>query len=620
MTNIYRLYSTSYRIFGRSVREKDLGALSLNLKKAEISLPADIYLSSSRLIASMLALIGGIIGVFAGYVFISSGFEINPELMVLLTGSIGAILFYVLTERACIGYPIFKANTRRISIDRSLLHGINYLYAMAKGGMSLLDSFKSLKRHEEVYGEFAREIGHIVRDVEYFGVDLKTALLKASENTPSEKFRDLIGGLISVMNTGGSIENYLTVKSDQYQDLAEDDNEFFLDKLAMLAETYVTLFVAAPLFLITIILVLGMLKSGTILILSAIVYIIIPVGTLLFIILLNLITTKTDDKMPSFQRIQNLNVFDDIKVVGKGNEGIVDAFKKHKQIEKLKFFLHSPFGFFIEKPSRCFYITIPISLIYLMTQLYPAWQIPAHLDRSIFFCILILLIPYSISFEIRAKRIRKIEDTVPEFLRQLKSVNETGLNLIECIRVIIQSNLGVLTREIKRVSRSIEWGNTLEDAFHRLEKRVRTGALSRAVTLLVDADRATGNLKDVLKVAASNAEITQKLNKRRRDAMSIYLMIVYITFAVFLFTIYIITTKFLGGMPMVSMEGAEKFLSSDFNLGLYESVLFHGSLIQGFFSGIVGGQMASTDIHSGIKHAIVMMVGAFLVFEFLIWR
>ncbi|HDM35729.1 MAG TPA: hypothetical protein ENG09_00550 [Candidatus Syntrophoarchaeum butanivorans] len=619
MESFYRLCSISYRIFGRGVNRNDLSGLSLSLKRARINIPADLYLSLSRLAGALFALFGAILGVLLIYALIPASGDIFLILLTVLSGSVTATLFYLLTVRAFMAYPVFRANTRRILIDKGLLHAINYLYAMSKGGMSLIDAFNSLKKHEAVYGESAKEIGYIARDVEYFGLDLRSALMRGSKNTPSEKMRDFLEGLISVMNTGGSLEDYFSLKSRQYQDLAEGENSTFLEVLSVLAETYVTLFVAAPLFLITIIIVLGMLKSGTLLILSAVVYIIIPLGTSLFILLLDTITTRTDEEAPSFVRIKRLNVFDNVRLVERESEGIIPALKRYEQIERIKFFLHSPFRFFIEKPSRCFYVTLPLASAYLLSILQPAWEIPDGFDRNLFYTALILLIPYSILFEIRAKRIREIDGVVPEFLRRLKTLNETGLNLVECIRVIIRSNLGVLTSELLRVARSIEWGSTLEDAFHKLEVRVKTGALSRTITLLVDADRATGNLRDVLAVAASNAEIAQRLMERRRAAMSIYLLIVYITFAVFLFTIYILTTKFLGTMPEIPIKGAERFLSSDYNLKAYERVLFHGSLLQGFFSGIVGGQMSSGNPYSGIKHAVVMMIAAFLVFELVIW-
>ncbi|MDY6865384.1 MAG: type II secretion system F family protein [Halobacteriota archaeon] len=613
------IYSASYKIFGRSVRGHDLSELSLKLRRARIFLPADLYLSIIRMISSVVATFGGVVGVLAAYFYLTFPTNDSTILLTTLIGFACSIIFYILTMRACMAYPIFRADTRRMLIDRNLIHVVNYLYAMNKGGMSLINASKSLKKNEQVYGECAREIGFIVRDIEYFGLDMKSALEKSSRNTPSEKFKDMIEGFSSVLNTGGSIEDYLSLKYHQYQDLADNDNNAFLELLSIFAEAYVTLFVAGPLFLIVIIIVLGMLKSGTLMALSSIVYILIPVGASAFILLLDMITIRTDEEEPSFSKVNYLNVFESVEVVDDGSEGISSALKRYERIDRIKFLLHSPFRFFIEKPSRSVYITSIISMIYLFITVISTEEGLEYLDYSLFYVALLMIIPYSIFFELRAKRVRDIDKTVPEFLRRLKSINETGVDLIDCIRILIDSNLGVLTSELVTVIRLVEWGSTLKDAFRKLEIRVKTGALSRAITLLVEADRATGNLRDVLSIAASNAEATQRFKERREAAMSIYLIIVYITFAVFLFTIFILTTRFLGGLPKIPIEGAEEFLASDFDVRLYERVLFHGALLQGLFSGIVGGQMSSGNPYSGLKHAAVMMVGAFLVFEFMIW-
>jgi len=108
-----RLFSASYRIFGRGAQKKDPGRLPLNLRKGKIPLPAAIYLSTSKLIASAYAILGGFIGVLAGYTLIPYP-DLEGFIIILFAGSIGAILFYLLTMRTCMAYPIFRANARKM--------------------------------------------------------------------------------------------------------------------------------------------------------------------------------------------------------------------------------------------------------------------------------------------------------------------------------------------------------------------------------------------------------------------------------------------------------------------------------------------------------------------------
>ncbi|MCL7411497.1 MAG: type II secretion system F family protein, partial [Methanosarcinaceae archaeon] len=72
------------------------------------------------------------------------------------------------------------------------------LYALSRGGMNMLEIFRSISMHVHIYGAAAEEFSYIVRDMEYLNCDLLTALKNASNRTPSEKFKDFIDGLIYI--------------------------------------------------------------------------------------------------------------------------------------------------------------------------------------------------------------------------------------------------------------------------------------------------------------------------------------------------------------------------------------------------------------------------------------
>jgi len=68
--------------------------------------------------------------------------------------------------------------------------------------MNVIEILRSISKCTDTYGETAREIDVILRDMDYFGVDLKTALHNICEATPSEKFRDLMYNLLTVIDSG----------------------------------------------------------------------------------------------------------------------------------------------------------------------------------------------------------------------------------------------------------------------------------------------------------------------------------------------------------------------------------------------------------------------------------
>ncbi|MEZ5333881.1 MAG: hypothetical protein R2741_00850 [Methanolobus sp.] len=52
----------------------------------------------------------------------------------------------------------------------------------------------------------------------------------------------------------------------------------------------------------------------------------------------------------------------------------------------------------------------------------------------------------------------------------------------------------------------------------------------------------------------------------------------------------------------------------DFDLENYILMFFHGAMIQGFCSGLVAGKMGSGSVRAGLKHSVMMMSIAYLLF------
>ena len=146
--------------------------------------------------------------------------------------------------------------SRSISPCITLLH---ICTPCARGGAQLMTIFRSLSDRANIYGEVALEFRQIVRDAEFFGYDVVSAIRHLSETTPSEKLKDFLEDLLSVIESGGDMAEFLSMRVRLYQEEARFEQRQFLTVLSLVAESYVTLFVAGPLFLIIIMVVMGMM-------------------------------------------------------------------------------------------------------------------------------------------------------------------------------------------------------------------------------------------------------------------------------------------------------------------------------------------------------------------------
>jgi flagellar protein FlaJ len=153
----------------------------------------------------------------------------------------------------------------------------------------------------------------------------------------------------------------------------------------------------------------------------------------------------------------------------------------------------------------------------------------------------------------------------------------------------------------------------------KFERRVNTIAISRIVTLITKASESTGNIKETLRVAADDASLAEKLRNQKFTTLFSYLIVIYISFAVFLLVLYVFATMFLPHIPASSSSYSGSGMRTiSANIKEYTRLFMHASVIQGFFSGIIAGQMMGESIYDGLKHSMIMVAIAYVFFVFLV--
>jgi flagellar protein FlaJ len=110
--------------------------------------------------------------------------------------------------------------------------------------------------------------------------------------------------------------------------------------------------------------------------------------------------------------------------------------------------------------------------------------------------------------------------------------------------------------------------------------------------------------------------------------MLIDVVIIFISFVVFIYCVYTLTSSFIpvmataasastgGGGSTAAKQGAT-FIKS-FNPDDYVRLFFHAALIQGLCAGMLAGQMGEGNWMSGLKYALIMVGIAYLLFTLLI--
>ncbi|PKL65908.1 MAG: secretion system protein [Methanomicrobiales archaeon HGW-Methanomicrobiales-3] len=524
--------------------------------------------------------------------------------------------------------PGINKGSRSIKINLTLHNAVAYMYAMRRGGAQLMTIFRSLSDRANIYGEVALEFRQIVRDADFFGYDVVSAIRHLAETTPSEKLKNFLEDLLSVIESGGDMADFLGTRVRMYQEEARFEQRQFLNVLSIVAESYVTMFVAGPLFLIIIMVVMGMMGGSAVLQLALVTYAIMPIGSLVFILLIDLISIKAE-RTERYVRTKWLHTYSDVRISRKeGEQPLFEQLKKYDRLRAIVHYLKHPLESFVSNVNHTLYITVPVAILYILMVLV---RVPQYQDLEIYIGVvddhiviglLIVMIPYAIFYEIWSRKVLGIQALIPDFLERMAGINQVGLTIAQAIAIMVNTNLGLLSYEIRRIKRDMDWGANFTEALMRFEERVSTPTIARTVTLITKASEMSGQINEVLSIASSDAKMSEVLKRERLAEMFIYTAIVYLSFFVFLFVVAVLTTQFLPVLADVSMSGIPQTgaLSGLGSIPIvtFGRLLYHACLVQALFSGLIAGQMGESAVSAGVKHSCVLLIIALVAFNFVL--
>ena len=254
----------AWRTFGKFVqsRKHDNPELEDNLLRAHIRLRPEEYLAVAWMNTTFAA-VGAVVAALVASIFLLI-LSVPISTLLFIFGLVAAlpILFsYMYSFGLPIGYkgkPASMAKKRGRKIDKKISGAMSFISAMASADVPVDVIFKELSK-QTVYGEVAKEAEWITRDTELLGVDILTAIRRAAQRSPSSKFQDFLQGVVTTSTSGGQLKPYFLVKADQFEKEDRLEMRKKMETLGMLAESFVTVVVAFPLFLVVIMAIMALI-------------------------------------------------------------------------------------------------------------------------------------------------------------------------------------------------------------------------------------------------------------------------------------------------------------------------------------------------------------------------
>lgn len=519
------------------------------------------------------------------------------------------ILLFVFIAVGCIGaylYPFLIASGRKNRIDADLPYAITYMQALSTT-MTLYETIRQVALAKDLFGEMSHECGMIIRDIEVFGDDLTTAMRNVHTTTPSPSLSDFLNDLILLSESGGSITQFFAARARYYREVAEQDMQKNMKTTEIIAEVYVTAFVAGP--IIAMIMIVAQQLSGNQgADMMPMIMIGVPVGSLAMIAILYILFPAEGMEIQQ-GKVEEQEFFVGPRLIHETDESRTyqKKIRSQRSLQAMLLRMKNPFKLYIADYTwGMIFGAISASAVgYLIYNGYFSELAPGYgFQTGICALVIAGILPLAIAYEGRALYIRRLERQIPEFLRMLADMKDIGMTIQNAIKRISRSQIGVLSTELRVVSEELESGAVLSSSLERMEERIGVLSVKRAISLVIKASEVTDRIQEVMMIAISDFEYYLKLKQERFTSAFTYVAIVYLSFGVFLYTAYQLNVSFL--------ESFSELATINSSANIID--MFWVAILLGGFSGIMAGQLSVNNPFAGLKHTIIFLLLTVIVF------
>jgi len=342
-------------------------------------------------------------------------------------------------------------------------------------------------------------------------------------------------------------------------------------------------------------------------------YIGLPLGAIVLIVILYIILPPDNLKITR-REITETEYSKEILAAGHqpDDETYLRQIKKRKRLLKIQEIFRHPLKYFISDYSIAAVIGGILALIILylwylgiFAEIFPVFTLQILLSSLI----IAAIFPMMAAYELRNRYVTRIEKQLPEFLREIADMRDIGMTLQGAIAMISGNKTGVLSSEIKIVTKELSYGAHLSNALVRMEERIGLVSVKRAISLLVKASEVTDYIREILTIAISDLEHYIKMKSKRLNVSFVYLAVIYLSYGIYLYSAYQMNVAFISSFSSFDIT---------FDLTSNKTDMFHIGIILAFFSGIMAGQMSSNSVLCGLKHSIILLIATIITFVYII--
>ncbi len=214
---------------------------------------------------------------------------------------------------------------------------------------------------------------------------------------------------------------------------------------------------------------------------------------------------------------------------------------------------------------------------------------------------------------------QKIDENLPNLLREISDAQKTGLSLPRAIMQASKHQYGPLTPELKKMANQISWGVPFQDALKNLTENTDTNLMKQTALLILEAERAGGTMEDIFDAAYRHVKEVLGLRKERQASIAPYKWIILISFVIFTLVLIILLVTFFSLLTCQAITAApdqrEKVAHLPFTYAVIEMFFYHMLVIEALFTGLVAGRMGEENARLGLRFSLFLITFAYIGFK-----
>ena len=304
---------------------------------------------------------------------------------------------------------------------------------------------------------------------------------------------------------------------------------------------------------------------------------------------------------------------------------VFDSAPMRERLYRLKSIVSDPIGFLTLRSEVVLLLSLPLALVALVAPIMmgvaPTPAVEAMINSPVInttwwvlIPILVGATPATLFHELGRRDRLSIRASYPDTLQKISAANDTGMTLFESIQEATSDTKTQMNKELKIIEKKVSMAVPVEQALVEFANAHKDPQISRTTRLLIEAQRASERVSDVLGVAIKSATSREKMRERHASETKSYIAMISLTTLVVAVAAAILARTLI---PLVSGDGVDAVAQGSAAAGgdaaamdanILRTVLYHISFQYAFLGGLFAGFISTGELKSGLKFSLVGMV------------